>query len=190
MYVYQSMKDFLVFLKLTGLKIRDNTAVVDAYDNMSTLVGTDLWRTWVAHQSRWERSSAQEHPRSHPCHHCYHLRHVFCLLLLSFWYMLSELCLFLPVYAFHFWPLIQQTNTLVRILSPCRTERRGLRLVHHSLIPILTKYFRQSPHSKATCGSQARPKLSYKHITDTVTTELNQYTKRSYLRRHFTLDTS
>lgn len=42
MYVYQSMKDFLVFLKLTGLKIRDNTAVVDAYDNMSTLVGTDL----------------------------------------------------------------------------------------------------------------------------------------------------
>lgn len=136
---------------------------------------TDLWRTWAAHQSQWQPSFALEHPHSHLCYYCSHLRHVFCLLLLSFWYMLSELCLFLPVYAFHFWPLIQQTSTLVRILSPCRTERRTRQLGNHSQIQIHIQYFRQSPHPKATCGLQARPKLSYKHITDTVTTELNKY---------------
>lgn len=69
------------------------------------------------------------------------------------------------------------TSVQARTLSPCRTQKRERRLTEHqSLMRIHIQHIRESPHStKATCGLQALPKLSYKHITDTVTTELNQY---------------
>lgn len=88
--------------------------------------------------------------------------------------MLSELCLFLPVYAFHVWPLIHHaSDTLVRTVSPCRTETGEHRRIKHSRIRIDIQYIRQSPHPSATCGLWAPPNLSYKHITDTVTSVLN-----------------
>uniref|UniRef100_S4NZ97 Uncharacterized protein n=1 Tax=Pararge aegeria TaxID=116150 RepID=S4NZ97_9NEOP len=98
-----------------------------------------------------------EDPRWHPYCCCYHSHHVFCLLLLSFWYMLSELCSFLPVYAFHFCALNEHTrHSLVRIFSPFRTKNLRLADTHHSLNCIDIQYFRQSPHPiRDTCGKLA-----------------------------------